>query len=62
MAKVFIAKFDGGRCSGCGDQVRQGDEVSYAVDNLVHAECNPSSVYNDDELMESDFYYEDNYG
>lgn len=40
MSKVFTAKYSGGTCSECGDPILRGDEVSYAVDLLVHAECN----------------------
>lgn len=52
MAKVFEAKFSGGYCPECGDPILRGDEVSYAVDLLVHAECNdPSASWDDVELL-----------
>ncbi len=57
MAKVFIASYTGGNCI-CGDRIVKGDEVSYMIDSLVHAECNEDSDYNNSELMESAYSYQ----
>lgn len=51
MAKVFIAKFGGTKCPECGDEIKEGEEVSYAVDLLLHAECNENSFYDDREFF-----------
>lgn len=50
MARVFIAKFDGGLCPGCDDYILVGDEVSYTGDVLVHAECNEDTDWSSDLL------------
>ncbi len=55
MAKVFIAQFSGGKCSECGTAIEEGDEVSYAVDLLLHAECNDGSFWDDSELLDGDY-------
>lgn len=55
MAKVFIAKFSGGKCSECGSPIEAGDEVSYAVDILLHAECNDSTYWDYDELTDDEY-------
>lgn len=51
MAKVFIAAFASGKCPECGDEIKKGDEVSYAIDILLHAECNEGSYWDDREYF-----------
>lgn len=34
----FEAKY-GGSCGACDERIRMGELVTYADDNLVHAEC-----------------------
>ena len=58
MAKVFIAQYTGGECPECGDPIERGEEVSYAVDFLVHAECNDQTYWSDDDLLNGDYDYE----
>ena len=53
MAKVFIANFTG-FCSGCDDQIKIGDEVSYCADELLHAECNEDSFWYDPNVWEDE--------
>lgn len=39
MSRPFEARY-GGRCAAdCGEPIREGDEVVYEDDELVHADC-----------------------
>ena len=41
---TFTARYPG-RCGDCKDQIDPGDEVTYALDDvLVHADCLPDSI------------------
>lgn len=51
MARVFKAKYRSGLCPECGNRIEAGEEVSYLMDELLHAECNYRSVWDDDDLL-----------
>lgn len=36
---AFVARFPGRCAAECGEQIRQGDEVVYVDDRLVHLAC-----------------------
>lgn len=39
MSAVFEARY-GGRCATeCGTPIHEGDQVTYADDELIHADC-----------------------
>lgn len=38
----FTAKYDGW-CSGCGDRIYEGDEVTYEGQRVVHEDCGPDA-------------------
>jgi hypothetical protein len=39
MSRPFEARY-GGRCAAdCGEPIREGDQVVYEDDELVHADC-----------------------
>jgi hypothetical protein len=39
----FEAKY-GGPCGSCTERIRPGDQVTYADDEMVHADCEGSST------------------
>lgn len=43
MSRPFEARHHSGCAADCGDRIRPGDEVVYVADELVHAECAPTS-------------------
>lgn len=38
-SRPFTANFGGPCAADCGDRIRQGDEVRYLADELMHDEC-----------------------
>lgn len=43
---TFYAKYPG-RCASCEDRIHEGDAVTYADDELVHAACDGPTVDRD---------------
>lgn len=40
MSAIFPAKYPG-QCAACDDRIKEGDQIMYDEDQLIHAQCQP---------------------
>lgn len=40
MSAIFPAKYPG-QCAACDDRIKEGDQIMYDENVLIHAQCQP---------------------
>jgi hypothetical protein len=45
---AFVARY-GGRCGGCSERIKPGEQVVYVDDELAHVDCEQWAIENADQ-------------